>query len=110
MRLPNGERAFIPPEKLTGYVLSETHPTGQSKARFFRAFGFTAVHAEQLAVQLLALARTADNPIASPSPHGEKDSIVGVITGSDGRRALVQTVWIIEHGDERPRVVPAYPA
>lgn len=34
MKLPNGERAFVPPEKLAGYLLSETHPTGQSKARF----------------------------------------------------------------------------
>ncbi len=110
MRLPNGERAFIPSEKLTGYLLSETHPTGQSKARFFRALGFTALNADQLAVQLLAIARTADNAIASRSPHGEKYSVVGVITSSDGRRALVQTVWIIEQSDERPRFVTAYPA
>jgi hypothetical protein len=80
MRLPNGEQAFIPIEKLSGYLLSETHPTGQSKARFFRALGFTAEHADVL------------------------------IVAPDGRQVLVQTVWIIEPGESRPRFVTAYPA
>lgn len=110
MRLPNGEQAFIPIEKVSGYLLSETHPTGQSKARFFRALGFTAEHADVLAAQLLTLARTAEQAVASPSPHGQKYSIVGPIVAPDGRRVLVQTVWIIEPGESRPRFVTAYPA
>ena len=40
MKLPNRENAYIPPRKLTEYLLSETHSIGKSKAKFFRAIGF----------------------------------------------------------------------
>lgn len=110
MRLPNGEQAFIPPEKLTGYLLSDTPPSGQSKARFFRSLGFTPAHADLLAEQLCEVARSTDGAVLSSSPHGQKYSLVGTIVAPDGRRARVQTVWIIEPDDERPRFVTAYPA
>lgn len=38
--LPNAEDAYIPWEKLTDYLLSETHAVGKAKARFFRAHGY----------------------------------------------------------------------
>jgi hypothetical protein len=110
MKLPNGDRAFVPPEKLTGYLLSDTHPSGQSKARFFRSLGFTPANADALAEQLRNVARDANGAVLSSSPHGQKYSLVGAIIAPDGRRALVQTVWIIEPDDERPRFVTAYPA
>jgi hypothetical protein len=40
LELPNREQAFIQPAKLTEYLLSETHPVGKSKAKFFRYWGF----------------------------------------------------------------------
>ena len=110
MKLPNGERAFISPEKLTGYLLSDTHPSGYAKARFFRSLGFTAANAELLAAQLLAVAQTTDGAVLSSSSHGQKYSLMGTIVAPNGRHALVQTVWIIESDDERPRFVTAYPA
>lgn len=110
MKLPHGEQAFVPPEKLSGYLLSETHPTGLSKARFFRSLGFTAESAHLLESQLLVLARDADGAVPSLSPHGQKYSLIGTITAPNGRQARIQTVWIIEPGDERPRFVTAYPA
>lgn len=110
MKLPHGEQAFVPPEKLSGYLLSETHPTGQSKARFFRGLGFTLKTAHLLEAQLLALATATESAVPSPSPHGQKYSVVGTIVAPDGRRALVQTVWIVEPGEPRPRFVTAYPA
>lgn len=108
--MPNGEQAFVPPEKLSGYLLSETHPIGKAKARFFRSMGFSVETAHLLEVQLLAIARDAEPATPSPSPHGQKYSVVGTVEAADGRRALIQTVWIIESSDERPRFVTAYPA
>ena len=32
MKLPNSEQAYIPPEKRTGYLLSDSHPSGQAEA------------------------------------------------------------------------------
>lgn len=48
MPLPNSEQAYVPPEKLTGYLLFETHAVGKEKARFFRAYGFTKENAHLL--------------------------------------------------------------
>jgi hypothetical protein len=41
-KLLNAERAFVPIEKLAGYALNPSHPTGKHKARVFKsALGLT---------------------------------------------------------------------
>jgi hypothetical protein len=40
VRLPDGERAIIDPEKLRDYVLSRVHPVGRFKAAFFASLGY----------------------------------------------------------------------
>jgi hypothetical protein len=35
MKLPNGDRALIEPEKVRDYLLSTTHPVGRFKAAYF---------------------------------------------------------------------------
>ena len=40
MKLPNVEQAEVPQEKITGYLLSNTHRDGKHKAAFFLSFGF----------------------------------------------------------------------
>jgi hypothetical protein len=42
VRLPNRHQAIIERVKLEGYLLSEVHPVGRFKARFFASLGFTA--------------------------------------------------------------------
>jgi len=39
MKLPDREKAYIPLLKIKDYLLSETHPIGKSKAKFFRSCG-----------------------------------------------------------------------
>ena len=53
MKLPHLERAVMAKEKLTGYLLSETHPDGAPKAEFFRRFGFGLDNWQELARALL---------------------------------------------------------
>ena len=48
MKLPNYKNAYIPNEKLTEYLLSETHPTGNSKAKLFRSLGFNETNTSLL--------------------------------------------------------------
>ena len=49
MKLPNGDRVFIPMEKITGYCLNPNHSKGKHKARVFRAIlGITIENADQL--------------------------------------------------------------
>jgi len=53
MKLPNLERAFVRPEKITRYLLSVDHPVGRHKARFFIDFGFSLSFWQQLETALL---------------------------------------------------------
>jgi hypothetical protein len=55
--VPNCERSTVPPEKITDYLLSETHPIGAPKAHFFRLFGFRKEAPDDLVGALLAHVR-----------------------------------------------------
>ncbi len=49
MKLPNGDSAIIPMEKLVGYCLNPNHSSGKHKARVFAsALGITAENADDL--------------------------------------------------------------
>lgn len=54
--LPNADRAIIEPAKLRDYLLSEMHPVGRFKARFFHALGYEADAWKLLHDDLLRLA------------------------------------------------------
>ena len=59
MRMPNAHLATIDPAKVREYLLSDSHPVGQFKARFFRSFGFEPDRWMELEVALREHARTA---------------------------------------------------
>ena len=42
------------------------------------------------------------------SPHGEKYLVDGPLESPTGRKPLVRTVWIVDRGEQAPRLV-AYP-
>lgn len=109
MKLPHREKAYIPPSKLTDYLLSETHPIGRSKARFLRAAGFDETNVEMLAQGLMAIAHSEEVEEAVPSPHGMKYAIDGTLQTPTGSAAQIRTVWIIDTGQDRPRFITAYP-
>lgn len=49
MKLPNGDKAEIPMQKLIGYCLNLEHPSGKHKARVFKSkLGIVAENAELL--------------------------------------------------------------
>jgi hypothetical protein len=110
MKLPFADRAYVPLPKLRDYLLSETHPVGRSKARFFRAHGFDDTSVEVLEHELLRLARSEDVQSVTESPYGVKYSLDGVLRSPRGRYVTVRTVWIIDAGTDRPRFVTAFPA
>jgi len=110
MKLPFREHAFVPGAKLADYLLSPTHPVGKSKAQFFAAFGFDAANAADLERQIIAIVQTEDVYKTMSSSYGEKYVVQGILQATDGRQALIKTVWIIEPGEDRPRFVTAYPA
>jgi hypothetical protein len=108
-RIPNADRAVITEDKLRNYLLALDHRHGTTKARFFRGLGFTrdewVLLGEQLRQQHLPL-DVAEEIITE---FGRDFVIRGPLTGPNGRTERVKSVWTIDHGEELPRLVTAYP-
>ena len=109
MELPNKSRAYVPLEKVVDYLLSETHPVGKSKAKYFRSYGFTDETAGELVQGLLTIAQNFSVESSERSRFGVKYVLDGELETPNGDMIQVTTVWIIE-SDDIPRFVTAYPA
>lgn len=107
MRLPNGEIAIIPAEKLRDYLLSRTHPVGRFKAEFFLRLGYTQQGWDVLEADIRRLLR-GNAEEGEETEYGKKYLVRGTITGPEGRGAVL-TVWTILHGEDVPRFITAYP-
>lgn len=70
MKLPNGDQAIIPQDKLTAYLLDLDHIRGGSKAKLLVSLGYTATHWQQLANDLLHFHVESDVVEQKTSPWG----------------------------------------
>lgn len=108
MTIPDAEHAIAPEEKVRGYLLNLDHPDGGPKAVWFYTLGYTAEHWQELADDLLVIARDCETFDTEITRFGIKYKAIGTI-GLPGRRpGTVLTVWIVED-DDPPRLVTAYP-
>ncbi len=110
MNLPNSEKAVVPPDKLTDYLLSNSHLAGRWKASFFRSIGFSETNVDELKIALINVANRGEVKSTITSAFGVKYVVEGRIVAPNGKVAVIQTVWVVEPGEERPRLVTAYPA
>ena len=104
----NAEHAIVSEEKIREYLLNPTHPIGGSKAAWFGSIGYTLDNWQELADDLLQLARTTNDFVAKPSQFGVKYEVSGEIGRPGYRPAAVVSVWIAEE-ESSPRLVTAYP-
>lgn len=92
------------------YLLNLSSENGKAKARFFLAFGFTIE-----TWQIMAQARHHHasvhevTKIEPRPPFGVHYGIEGPLMTPDERNPPVRVVWIIDEGDDVPRLVSAYP-
>lgn len=107
--LPRAEDAIVEDSKVSGYLLNFDHDDGKHKAAFFVAFGFSPDQGEQLAEALRSHAIRNDVTKAVASPYGVRYVVEGPMSAPDGREPGVRSVWIIDEGEELPRLVTAYP-
>ncbi|MES1244844.1 MAG: DUF6883 domain-containing protein [Acidobacteriota bacterium] len=85
MIIPFGNRAEVSIQKLRDYCLNPLHDEGKNKARVFAsALGMTAADA-----------------------YGQRYS-VDLEVEWRGRRAIIRSGWILEHGSEVPRLTSCY--
>ena len=109
MKLPNNKRAIISREKLTDYLLSESHPVGSSKAKFFRGLGFNEANVGQLAKSLLKIAKTDDVKKVRKLIYGTNYVLEGTIETPGGKTVIITTVWFAKTEKSRSSFVTAYP-
>ena len=109
MKLPNRKKAYVPKEKLTDYILSESHPVGSSKAKFFRGLGFDETNVGKLAKLLLRIAKENDVKNVRKFSYGTNYILEGTIETPIGSTVKIMTVWFIKTEKSRPGFVTAYP-
>jgi hypothetical protein len=102
-RLPNAERAFVEEPKL-GYLLRV-----EEKGGFFGAIDFSVREPDALRRSLLGHAREGSVVHTLRTPFGVKYVLDGPLKSPDGRDPETRSVWILEHGSDRPRFLTAYP-
>lgn len=110
MKLPNAENAIVAERKITRYLLDLDSENGYSKARFFLAFGFKPDDWQVMATALIEHASNHEiSRIDERPPFGVHYIIEGSLNTPDGRNPSVRVIWIIDSGDDIPRLVSAYP-
>ncbi|WP_089939278.1 DUF6883 domain-containing protein [Candidatus Entotheonella palauensis] len=108
MKLPNGERAIVPIEKLRDYCLNPTHRVGGHKAHVFESvLGLTAIHAEELQQRLLSVAQTGYAIPGIQNVYGQRYVVDFEMRTTMGT-AVVRSTWIVRVGEDVPRLTSCY--
>jgi hypothetical protein len=109
VKLPYGDTAIVPTEKITEYLLNPSHEVGTAKAAFFTRFGFRRDVPHVLEYALLDLARTVEMT-EMIFKFGRKYVGRGRLSCPDGRHVDIITVWVLRDNRPPPFFVTAYPA
>jgi len=107
MKLPNGDRAIIPIEKLTDYCLNPEHPDGKHKARVFAsAMGITRQNAEELRDLVSRAAIHGEVAQQAITPFGQQFKVDWAVPGYDD--IILRTIWLVPSNQPHPRLVSAF--
>jgi hypothetical protein len=109
-RLPNAHLAAVDESKITGYLLSDSHPVGRSKAAYFRQFGFQVSSWRTLRDALVSHLEASEVTSVVKSEFGTKYIVEGALCTPDRREPRIIVVWFVATGTIVPKLVTAYPA
>jgi len=101
-KLPRSGQLAVERRKVVDYLLSETHPDGESKARFFTARGFTRNRSRGLADALLQHGREREVETETSNDYGIKYILRCELVTPDKRNPCIKSVWILENDDPPP--------
>jgi len=110
MKIPNNNLSFVADNKIRNYLLSDIHEIGKHKADFFKRFGFDLSDVETFKVSLIQHSIDRDIEKTKDLDFGIKYELKCEIKTPDERNPCIVTVWIVENGQEEPKLVTAYPA
>lgn len=106
--LPQYKNAVIPKEKFTKYALN---PEGKGKDKaiaFEKALGYNMNNADELIVDIYKNLMRFPAKMRPKNPYGQPFEVSMMLTGPNGKTAKVKTGWIINNGENKPRLVTVY--
>jgi hypothetical protein len=106
MKLPAD--AVIAREKLTGYLLRKLPEN--DKSGFLALAGYTTENRERLEADIRAQILTQEAEFVETTEYGGKYRIRGHLTGPNGRRLQVLTIWLTENATGMTKFITLYPA
>lgn len=107
MKLPNGDQAEIPMEKLIGYCLNPEHPSGKHKARVFTSvLGITVENAEILYDLIKSAAIAGEVIQQNNTEFGQQFKVDWIVPDTD--RIKLRTIWEITAKNPYPRLITAF--
>ena len=109
MKVPNAVNAIIAPEKLRDYLLNPEHRRGRSKAKKLLSMGYQPAQWQRLEDDLRLQHLTVDIDSTEKNEYGIAYVIVAELTGPTGNAAVFRSVWQIDVGMDRARLITMYP-
>jgi hypothetical protein len=106
--VPGVANCIFAKEKIVKYLLSEIHPQGNSKFKFFTKFGFSPNNPEKLESALKSHPVDHEYVKAVWTDFGLRYEVECSIRSPDGRDPCVVSVWQ-ENKDGLPAFITAYP-
>jgi filamentous hemagglutinin len=110
MKIPNNNLAIVTENKLTDYLLSETHEKGKFKSAFFKSLGFLGSEVQILKDALIQHAIDRDVVNTVEFEFGIKYAVKCELNTPNRKNPCVVSVWLIEKGSVNPILITAYPA
>ncbi len=106
-KLPKGEQALIPMEKLVDYCLNPTHTRRKEKARVFASvLGITRDNAHDLVLLIRQAAIAGEVTKEESTVFGRYYRVDWAIPTR--REVVLRTIWEIAMGEEIPRLVSTF--
>ncbi len=109
MRLPNAENAIIEVAKLRDYLLDIDHIDGGPKANLLLSMGFQRGQWQELEDAIRATHVLCEVVEEVETDYGMRYDVVAAITGPTGRAIEFRTIWQIDVGTDRPRLITMIP-
>ena len=105
-KLSNYEQAKIPKDKTYGYLLNPDSEVGKHKARVIKsALGYEQDDYEEFSNKIFKNLPYYKAEKKPATEYGEKFVVRMILTGKNGNRLLVDTVWQIDNETDKPRII-----
>ena len=107
-KVPEAARAVLRMDKITAYLLSETHTKGRHKCNLFKRFGFSPSAPDDLAGALKAHPLNNEVVDMIPTPYGTRYVVECSLRSPDGRDPCFVSIWQMKT-EGVPDFITAYP-